>query len=96
MNRVMGEVRRRPNLIQLQTFFSDTVRFVNKRPLTSVNSEPNDLAPLTPSCFRGQQLSLYTPISAFHDREDLRQDYLFNSSLAHKFWLLWMQSYLPT
>ena len=46
--------------------------------------------------FLGQQLSPYTPISAFHDRGDLRQDYLYNSTLAHKFWLLWMKGYLPT
>ena len=36
------------------------------------------------------------PISAFHDRGDLRRDYLYNSTLAHKFWLAWMQGYLPT
>ena len=92
----MGEVRRRSNSIQLQTFFSDAVRIVHERPLTSVSSKPNDMAPLTPSCFSGEQLSPYTPISAFHDWEDLRQDYLYNSTLTHKFWLLWMQGYLPT
>ena len=96
LNRVMSEVRRRPTLIPLQTSFSDVVRIVNERPLTSVSSEPNDLAPLTPSCFLGQQLSPYTPISSFHHRGDLRQDYLYNSTLAHKFWLLRMQGYLPT
>ena len=48
LNRVMGEVRRRPNLIELRTFFSDAVRIVNERPLTSVSSERKDLVPLTP------------------------------------------------
>ena len=30
------------------------------------------------------------------DKGDLRRDYIFNSTLAHRFWLQWMESYLPT
>ena len=26
----------------------------------------------------------------------MRKDFLYNSSLAHKFWLSWMKSYLPS
>ena len=31
-----------------------------------------------------------------HDKGDLRRDYIFNSTLAHRFWLQWMKGYLPT
>ena len=96
LGRVMGEARREPSLIELQTFVSDAVRIVNDRPLTALSDKPNDLAPITPSSFLGQQLAPYTPISAFHDRGDLRRDYLYNSTLAHKFWLSWIKGYLPT
>ena len=96
LSRVMEQARRKPTLIELQTFVSDAVRIVNDRPLTTLSDKPNDLAPITPSCFLGQQLAPYTPISTFHDRGDLRKDYLYNSTLAHKFWLSWIKGYLPT
>ena len=96
LNRAMGEVRRKPSLIELQTFFSDAMRIVNDRPLTSVSCEPNDLTAISPSSFLGQQLSPNTPLSAFHDHGDLRRDYQYNVALAHKFWLAWIKGYLPT
>ena len=93
---VMGEARRKPSLIELQTYVSDAIRIVNDRPLTTLSDKPNDLKPLTPSCFLGQNLAPNTPVSAFHDRGDLRNDYLYNATLAQKFWDCWMKSYLPT
>ena len=75
---VLDEVRRMPTLIELQTFTSDAVRIVNDRPLTSLSSEPNDLAALSPSSFLGQQLAPYTPLSSFHDEDDLRRDFRYN------------------
>ena len=93
---VMGEARRKPSLIELLTFVSDAIRIVKDRPLTALSDEPNDLKPLTPSCFLGQHLAPNTPVSAFHDRGDLRNDYLYNATLAQKFWDCWMKSYLPT
>ena len=71
--KAMGEARRLPSLIELQTFFSDAARIVNDRPLTSASSEPNDLSSLT------QQLSPYTSFNAFHDGVDLRRDCQYNS-----------------
>ena len=53
LSRVVGEVRRKPSLIELQTFFSDAVRIVNDRPLTSVSCEPNDLTTIFPCLFWG-------------------------------------------
>ena len=93
---VMSEARRKPSLIELQTFVSDAIRIVNDRPLTTLSDKPNDLKPLTPSCFLGQHLAPNTPVSAFHDRGDLRNDYLYNATLARKFWASWMKGYLPT
>ena len=49
--RVIGEARRKPSLIELQTFVSDAVRIVNYCPLTSVSSHPNDLLPISTSLF---------------------------------------------
>ena len=75
LTQVMGEVRRTLFLIELQTFVSDAIRIVNDRPLTTISSTPDDLTPLTPSCFLGQHLAPNTPVSAFHYRGDLRRDY---------------------
>ena len=91
-----GEARRKPSLIELQTFTSDAVRIVNDRPLTTLSSRPNDLMPITPSSFLGQGLAPNTPLSTFHDRGDLRRDFTYNATLAHKFWLSWVKGYLPT
>ena len=93
---VLDKVRRMPTLIELPTFTSDAVRIVNDRPLTSLSSEPNDLAALSPSSFLGQQLAPYTPLSSFHDEDDLRRDFRYDTTLANKFWLSWFKDYLPT
>ena len=75
LERVLQDVRRRPSLIELQTFVSDAVHIVNDRPLTTVSSHPNDLAPIiSPSSFLGKRLAPNTPLSAFHDQGDLRRD----------------------
>ena len=92
----MDNCRRTPSLIELQTFFIDAVRIVNDRPITTVSDHPNDLSPLTPSCFLGQHLSPNTPLGGYHDKGDLRKDYIYNATLAHRFWLSWIKSYIPT
>jgi len=91
---VVGEARRKPSLIELQTFVSDALRIVNDRPLTTVSSHPNDLNLISPSSFLGQQLAPNPPVSAFHERGDLRRDYVYNTTLAHKFWQAWIEGYL--
>ena len=95
-NRVLDQSRRKASLIEIQTFTSDAVRIVNDRPLTSLRDKPNDLAVITSSSFLGQGLAPNTPLSAFHDRGDLRRDFLYNTTLTHRFWLCWMLGYLPT
>ena len=72
------------------------MRIVNDRPLTTVNDQPNDLSPITPSSFLGQNLSPNTPICGFHDKGDLRKDFLNNVTLAHRFCLLWRKSYVTS
>ena len=94
LREVVGHARRLPTLIELQTFTLDAVRIVNDRPLTTLSNQPNDLLPITPSCFLGQGLSPYTPLAKFHDKGDLRRDYTYNATLAHKFWLSWAKGYL--
>ena len=76
LRRIIGHARRIPTLIELQTFVSDAVRIVNDRPLTTPSDQPNDLLPITPSCFLGQKLAPYTPLGTFHDKGDLRRDCL--------------------
>ena len=51
--RVLDKTRRMLSLIELRTFFSDFVRIVNDRPLTTLSDQPNDLAPICPSSFLG-------------------------------------------
>ena len=93
---VIEEARRKPSLIELQTFTSDAVRIVDNRPLTTLSCEPNDSAPITSSSFLGQNLAPNTPLSAFHDQGDLRKHFTYNSTLTHWFWLSWIKGYLPT
>ena len=69
---------------------------MNNRLLTTLSDQPNDLRPITPSSFLGQHLAPNTLLCGLHDQGDLRNDYLYNSTLAHRFWLLWMKSYLPS
>ena len=35
-------------------------------------------------------------MGGFHSKGDLRKDYLYGANLSHRFWLGWMQEYLPT
>jgi len=51
--------------------------------------------PLSPSCFLCQQLAPNTPVSVFHEKRDLRRYYVYNATLAQRFWLTWMRGYLP-
>ena len=96
LHRVLLNTRRMPSLIELQTFFSDAVHIVNNRLLTTLSDPPNDLIPISPLFFLGQELASNTPMGECHDTEDLRGDYLYNSTLGHRFWQGWMQSYLPS
>ena len=67
LSRVLEPVCRKPSLIELQTFFSDAIRIVNDRPLTTLSDQPNDLCPITPSSFLGQHLSPKTPVCTGHN-----------------------------
>ena len=94
-NHVLDQSRRKLSLIEIQIFTSDAVLVVNDHPLTSLSNKPNHLAVITLSSFLGQGLAPNTPISVFHDWGDLRCDFLYNTTLTHKFWLSWMQGCLP-
>ena len=94
--RVLENTRRLPTLIELQTYFSDTVRIVNDCPLTTLSDTPNDLKPISPSSFLAQKLAPNTLVDEFHKKGDLRRDYLHSANLAHRFWLWCMKVYLPS
>ena len=85
LNKTVENTRRMPTLIELQTFFVNAVRIVNDRPLTTVSNQPNDLLPISLSCFLGQHLSSNTPPGGANDKGDLRKDFLYNATLAHRF-----------
>ena len=95
LGRVLEQIRQKPSLIELQTFFSDAVRIVNDRTLTTLSDQPDDLCPITPSSFLGQHLAPNSPICDVHDKGDLRRDYIFNLTFAHRFWLQWMEVIYP-
>ena len=61
-----------------------------------MSDQPNDLAPICPSSFLGQELAPNSPVGGFHSNGDLRKDFLYSANLSHRFWLGWMQGYLPT
>ena len=86
------------NTRRLQTYFSNAVRIVNDRPLTTLSDvrivndrplttlsdTPDDLKPLSPSSFLGQELALNTPVGGFYKKENLRSNYLYSADLAHR------------
>ena len=59
LGRVIGEARRKPSLIELKSFVSDTVRIVNDRPLTSVSSHPNHLTSYFSLFYRSASYFVY-------------------------------------
>ena len=75
MFRVLDNTRRMRALVELQTYFTDAVHVVNDRPLTTLSDQPNDLIPICPSPFLGQELAPNTPVGGFHNKGDLRKDY---------------------
>ena len=88
----MGEAKRKPSLIEQQTFASDAVRIVNDRLLTTLSDKPNDIVPLTPACFLGQQLAPNTPVSAFHEKGDLRKNFYFRAEESGQLFVITLQS----
>ena len=94
LRQVIWRARRKPTLIEMQTYASDAVRIVNDRPLTTLSDQSNDLLVITPSCFLGQKLAPSTPVGTFNEKGDLHRDYMYNSTLAYQFWLIWIKRLL--
>ena len=93
---VLKNTRCMPSLVEMSIFFLMCVRIVNGKPLTTVGDQPNDLLSVTRSLFLEQDLAPNAPRDKFHDKKDLRKDFLHNDILAHRFWLRWMASYYPS
>ena len=85
--RTLYNTRRLPSLIELRTFFSDPIRIVNNRLLTTRSDRTNNLSMIIPSSFLGKTLSLNTPVGSFHDKRDLRKDYIYIATSSHRFWV---------
>ena len=63
LHRILPNTRRKSSHIELQTFFSDTVRISKLyRPLTTLSDQPKELAPVFLSFFLGQELAPDTPM----------------------------------
>ena len=71
-------------------------RLLNSWPITYVSSDPDDLSPLTPSCFR--------EIGGLFPPEDIDHDQAYNprkrlhrvQQLLGQFWKRWRQEFLPS
>ena len=72
------------------------MRRVNNRSLITPSNQSDDLFPITPPSFLKQHLAPNSPFCDVHDKGNLCRDYVFDSTLAHRFWLQWIGGYLPT
>ena len=86
---------RRPTLVELQTYISNTTRLVNDRPLTSQSDDPRDYNTISPSSLLTPSLDPVVPIGQPHHKDHLRRDYRYNCALAQQFWERWVKFYLP-
>ena len=68
----------KPNLSELITFCSNTVRVVNESPIMVLSEDPRDFAVVTPESLLTPSFDTYSPVGRAHDRDHLRRDYRFN------------------
>ena len=92
---VASSSHRTPNLMELQTYVSNTTYLVNNRPLTSTSDDPRDHTAITPASLLTPYFHPHTPIGTPHDKDHLRRDYRFNVGIAQRFWQRWIKYYLP-
>ena len=92
---VASSSHRTPNLMELQTYVSNTTYLVNNRPLTSTSDDPRDHTAITPASLLTPYFHPHTPIGTPHDKDHLRRDYRFNVGIAQRFWQRWIRYYLP-
>ena len=60
---VVKFTQRTPNLVELQTYISNTTRLVNDRPLTSLSDDPKDHTAITPSSLLTPAFCPLTPLA---------------------------------
>ena len=96
LHRILDSSTHTPNLIELITFCSNSVRVVNERPITPLSDDPRDNTVVTPASLFTPGLDPYTPVGIAHERDELRSDFRFNLALADRFWRDWVAFYLPT
>ena len=96
LHRILDSSTHTPNLIELITFCSNSVRVVNEWPITPLSDDPRDNTVVTPASLLTPGLDPYTPVGIAHERDELRRDFRFNLALADRFWRDWVAFYLPT
>ena len=82
MLEVAKSSQRTPNLVELQTFVSNTTNLVNNRPLTPLSDDPKDHTAITPASLLTPAFHSHLPIGTPHDNDHLRKDYRFNVAIA--------------
>ena len=85
MFRVLENTHRLPILIELQTYFSDAVRVVNDRPLTTLSDSPNNLKPISPAFFLGEEVTPNSRMGEFQEKGVFRKNYVYFVNLANCF-----------
>ena len=72
---VASSSHRTPNLMELQTYVSNTTYLVNNRPLTSTSDDPRDHTAITPASLLTPYFHPHSAIGTPHDKDHLRRDY---------------------
>ncbi|KAJ8039046.1 hypothetical protein HOLleu_16634 [Holothuria leucospilota] len=82
----------------LVTFMAEAVAIVNSLPISSISSDANDPAPLTPNMLLTQKTSPLQPFTDEFTRQDFygRKRWRQVQYLADQFWLRWRKDYLQS
>ena len=73
------------SFVEVQTYISNATRLVNDRPLTPLSDDPKDYTAISPSSLLTQTFHLNTLARKPHSKKELRRDYRFNLTPAHRF-----------
>ena len=80
----------------LNTLFCEIESILNARPITTVSSDPNDLAPLTPNDILLFKSNTSFPPGLFSESDNYtRRRWRQVQYLSDVFWKRWIHEYLP-
>ena len=78
----------------LLTYVAEIERIINNRPITSLPSDPDDWAALTPNAILTGSLADDAPLGVFLKADGYRHSWKKTQYLADKFWSQWTKQYL--